>query len=85
MVLQCLVEAEVRDYSTMDPVNGDRSGSPTMLVTDDEMDAADGTDSPTKQINRDKRSGWVSALVFIMRQSYVLSLIAMMVGSFYML
>lgn len=71
----------MRDYSTMGPanVNADRSGSPTMLVTDDELDGMEETDRPAKKKKSDKRSGWVSAMVFIMRQSYVLSLIAMMV------
>lgn len=74
----------MRDYNTIEPVNADRSDSPTMLVTDDELDGIEETDHPDgpakkKKKKGDKRTGWVSAMVFIMRQSYVLSLIAMMV------
>ncbi|XP_060599283.1 piezo-type mechanosensitive ion channel component 2-like isoform X3 [Ruditapes philippinarum] len=77
---QHLVEAEVRDYSSIEPVNAERSGSPTMLGTDDEADVSDETDGRDKK-QSEKRSPWVSALVFVMGQSYVLSLIAMMAWS----
>ena len=49
-----------------------------MLATDDEVDATDDTDGRDKK-QSEKRSPWVSALVYVMGQSYVLSLIAMMV------
>jgi hypothetical protein len=49
-----------------------------MLGTDDEADVSDETDGRDKK-QSEKRSPWVSGLVFVMGQSYVLSLIAMMV------
>lgn len=67
----------------MEPVNADRSGSPTMLAADDQPESSEETDHLQKERN-DKRAGWVSALVYIMRQSYVLSLIAMMVCMHFM-
>ncbi|XP_053400970.1 piezo-type mechanosensitive ion channel component 2-like isoform X3 [Mercenaria mercenaria] len=75
-----LVDSEVRDYSSIEPVNADRSGSPTMLATDDEVEGGDEVDRPEKKTS-EKRSPWVSALVYVMGQSYVLSLIAMMAWS----
>ncbi|XP_052818789.1 piezo-type mechanosensitive ion channel component 1-like isoform X1 [Mya arenaria] len=76
-----LVDAEVAaNYSSIEPVAEEREGSPTML-SQDEVDAPGSPTGSTKKLAESKRSAWVSMFVYIMRQSYVLSLIAMMVWS----
>lgn len=75
-----LVQSEVRDYSSMEER---RSETPTMLVTDDTDEEGDGQglSKPKPKKKNAKRAAFVSVMVYIMRQSYVLSLIAMMAWS----
>ncbi|XP_052229514.1 piezo-type mechanosensitive ion channel component 1-like isoform X2 [Dreissena polymorpha] len=75
-----LVVAEIRDYSSLEPINDtmDREGSPTMLGEEAGTKNSEGNQ---EQDEGPKRSAWVTFFVYVMRQSYVLSLIAMMVWS----
>ncbi|KAH3768394.1 hypothetical protein DPMN_169606 [Dreissena polymorpha] len=55
----------------------DREGSPTMLGEEAGTKNSEGNQ---EQDEGPKRSAWVTFFVYVMRQSYVLSLIAMMVS-----
>ncbi|XP_078337037.1 piezo-type mechanosensitive ion channel component 2-like isoform X2 [Crassostrea virginica] len=81
---ESLVNAgENQSYETFpseSPAQRDHADSPTMLESDEEDGESPQTKSRRKKSNA-KRSPVVSLLVYIMKQSYVLSLIAMMAWS----
>lgn len=81
---ESLVNAgENQSYETFpseSPPQRDPADSPTMLESDEEDGESPRTKSRRKKSNA-KRSPVVSLLVYIMKQSYVLSLIAMMAWS----
>ncbi|KAL4234818.1 hypothetical protein ACF0H5_006459 [Mactra antiquata] len=77
---QHLVDAEVRDYSSIEPVNNDQAGSATMLATSGDGEPVDETDDAQDK-KEQKRAAWMTVFMYIMRKSYVLSLIAMMAWS----
>ncbi|KAL3858640.1 hypothetical protein ACJMK2_008907 [Sinanodonta woodiana] len=79
---QHLMEAEVKIYSSIERLREteDRSGSPSMLPGDEETDDDVDKKAPKKK-KEVQRSLLISMFVFIMKQSYVLTLIAMMAWS----
>lgn len=83
LLVQSLVNAgENQSYETFseEPARQrNKDDSPTMLDSDEE-DGGSTRSKPKKTKPHVKRSPVVSLFVYIMKQSYVLSLIAMMVG-----
>ncbi|XP_056011934.1 piezo-type mechanosensitive ion channel component 1-like isoform X4 [Ostrea edulis] len=78
---ESLVEAgEIQSYETFSSQRRDEAESPTMLGSDEE-DGGSSHSKPKKRKANLKRSAMASLLVYIMKQSYVLSLIAMMAWS----
>lgn len=77
-------------YSSFDPVGAassaaerDDPGSPTLSVAFDSDDEADGGGASKSRHRHWKRPAMVSFLVYVMKQSYILTLIAMMVSGYY--
>ena len=89
LYLQSLVDGEQQSYSTFEEraeKKSEEPGTPTMVDSDDEADG--GLDTKPKQKSKKradiKRSAVVSMFVYIMKQSYVLTLIAMMVSNLFL-
>ncbi|KAL5021686.1 hypothetical protein ScPMuIL_000841 [Solemya velum] len=78
---ECLVgEDEAQNYSSMGVNAADDIPTPTMSADESEEDEADGSGKKNNKPNV-KRSPLVSVFVYVMKQSYVLALIAMMAWS----
>lgn len=74
-------EDETQNYSSMGQVNqADDIPTPTMSGDESEEDEEDGLGRKKNKPNI-KRSPLVSMFVYVMKQSYVLALIAMMVST----
>ncbi|XP_067651571.1 piezo-type mechanosensitive ion channel component 2-like isoform X3 [Haliotis asinina] len=73
-------DAENTGYSTIEPINADGTPKASTSRDEEETDEEVVADPPRKE-KEQKRSAMVSMFVYIMKQSYVLTLIAMMVWS----
>lgn len=88
LLAQSLVTAgQNQSYETFSgepPRQRNKDESPTMLDSDEE-DGGSTRSKPKKTKPHVKRSPVVSLFVYVMKQSYVLSLIAMMVGLYFII
>ncbi|XP_071091757.1 piezo-type mechanosensitive ion channel component 2-like [Haliotis cracherodii] len=73
-------DAENTGYSTIEPINADGTPKASTSREDEETDEEAVADPPRKE-KEQKRTAMVSMFVYIMKQSYVLTLIAMMAWS----